>query len=118
MDIEELKRTIETRTGVPASLLTAETQEEILAQARAVLNIKPNQTAKTEQSTREQFAEWFGLQMGGADPLQKDSATALEEIENQFRSYPDLKDGGEPIAPPTKPSTKELFKEWITDVLG
>lgn len=40
MTIEELKQTIEQRTGVPASFLTGETAEENIAQAKALLAYK------------------------------------------------------------------------------
>ena len=67
MSIEDVKKDIERRTGVPANLLTGETEEELVAQSKALLAYKksaaPAQIPAPKRTTREQFAEWIGQQM-------------------------------------------------------
>ena len=69
-EIRALRERISTETGVPASLLTAETEEDCTAQAKAIMAFaKPSYPAvkdggevsgSSKRTTRQQFADWFG----------------------------------------------------------
>ena len=67
MNVDELKREIEARTGVPASFLNGETTEETIASAKAMLALTLDDIAKAAQEdsidstlpNREQFAAWM-----------------------------------------------------------
>ena len=116
MSIEELKKTIEQRTGVPAAFLTGETAEENIAQAKALLAYSRERAQKQPQSTAEQFATWAGNQLG-MDP-QDEAGEALAAIEAQERAaarlYPSTADGGEQhtgALPDSRPA-REQFAEW------
>ncbi len=63
MSIEEIKRTIEHKTGVPAYLLKGETLEENIAQAKAILAYKGASDPEEPKAPAEQFAEWFKQQL-------------------------------------------------------
>ena len=67
MTIEELKQTIEQRTGVPASFLTGETAEENIAQAKALLAYKREAQQQRPKTTAEQFSDWLGGQLEERD---------------------------------------------------
>lgn len=112
MSLEELKQKIEQQTGIPAKLLTGETPEENIAQAKALLAYK--REAPEDKSPREQFAEWFSAQLG--DNETDLAGAALERIQEQLRGYPSLKDGGTPYINgatyPDARSAQEQFAEW------
>ena len=68
--IAEMHANVAKETGVPVDLLTAETQEDCEAQAKAIMAFaKPNKYPNVpdggearftgKRSTRDQFAEWF-----------------------------------------------------------
>lgn len=87
--IDNVKREIEQKTGVPASLLTGSTLEENVAQAKALLAYKGESDAALDQikpypalsdpgellditcadnrPTVEQFDEWFCNQLQGLE---------------------------------------------------
>ncbi len=74
MTIEEIKQTIEQHTGVPASLLTGETAEENIAQAKALIAYKRELIAykreyeqQRPKTTAEQFSDWIGGQLENTD---------------------------------------------------
>ena len=46
MSIDELKKDIEQRTGVPAAIIQGETNEEVIAHAKALLAFKMQEDAK------------------------------------------------------------------------
>lgn len=94
MNTEELKQEIAQRTGIPAALLTGETAEENIAQAKALLAYKREHEAQRPKTAQEQFADWIGGQLDERDrqtaaafglqytPRQTDPAgAALAEIE-------------------------------------
>lgn len=132
MTIEELRSTIEQRTGVPASLLTGETAEENIAQAKAFLAYKREYEQQRPKSTAEQFSDWIGGQLEERDrqtaaafglqytPPQTDPAgAALAEIEEAARveagGYPMVKDGGQidtSNMPDPRPA-REQFADWL-----
>ena len=134
MTLDELKQHIEQRAGVPAALLSGETAEENIAQAKALLAYKKEHTAQQPKSTAKQFADWIGGQIEESDrrkaeclglqytPPQTDPAgAALAEIEEQARleagGYPSTHDGGEVNLGDTR-SDKEKFAEWIGQQLA
>lgn len=69
-EIRAVRERIATETGVPASLLTAETEDGCTAQAQALMAwAKPSYPAvkdggevsgNSKRTTRQQFADWFG----------------------------------------------------------
>ena len=101
--IKGLRQEIEARTGVPAYLLTGETAEENIAQAKAMLAYKREREAQKPQPAREQFANWYKAQKG-EDPQKDEAAEALDAMEKA------IKDGG--AAPDPRP-TRELFAAWL-----
>lgn len=122
MTIEELKKAIEERAGVPASFLTGETLEENIAQAKALLAFKKERGNDPQQqrSAKDQFADWLDAQLGiePQDAIAIASA-ALAEIEeatrNEALGYPIIKDAGQ-IPGEKQPdfrSTHEQFTEWF-----
>lgn len=117
MNMENLKRAIEQRTGVPASLLTGETAEENIAQAKALLAYKREAEDSRQKDTQAQFAEWFAAFTGIEQP--DETAKALEDIAEAARveagGYPRIQDGGEidHAGMPDGRSTAEQFGEWL-----
>ncbi len=123
MTIEEIRQQIEQRTGVPAYLLTGETAEDNILQARKLLQFKrehnSQDNSQDNRSTAEQFAEWFN---GQYLPLQEDpERAALEDIAEAVRiengGFPIVRDGGQITAdriPDSRP-TREQFAEWLED---
>lgn len=76
-EVRELKDKISADTGVPASLLSGDTEESLKAQAEAIKqyavsgNAYPalkdggEVTKKTKLTTSQQFADWMTLKLGG-----------------------------------------------------
>lgn len=127
MTIDELRQEIEQRTGVPASLLTGETVEENIAQAKTLLELKREGAAQRSGNTKDQFAKWlgdqidektrqaadtFGIRTAPTDP----EGAALFEIERKAkREAGYIPDGGEvdyARFPDTRPN-REKFKDWL-----
>ena len=115
MSIEELKQIIEQRTGVPASLLTGETAEENIAQAKAILAYKRDLDTQTPRTAGEQFAEWLNASQG--KEAQDTAGAALAEIEDAARmetgGYPAVQDSGEVTGLPDPRPAREQFAEWL-----
>ncbi len=133
MTTEELKQEIAQRTGIPAALLTGETAEENIAQAKAILAYKREHEAQRPKTAQEQFSDWLGDQLEARDrqtaatfglnytPPAKDAAgAALAEIEEQARldagGYPSVHDGGSVnVNLGDTRSAKEQFADWLAD---
>lgn len=117
MTIEELKVAIEQGTGVQASLLTGETSEEVIAQAKAFLAFKREREDQRPKSTAEQFGSWFNAVQGIEEP--DEAGAALAGIQEAVRvaegGYPKVPDGGEPMLGDQR-SAKEKFSEWFWNV--
>lgn len=117
MNIEELKEIIEHHTGVPASLLTGETAEENIAQAKALIAYKRANEAQRPKSHAEQFKEWFN-QMQGIE-AQDEASAALAAIEEQARveegGYPIVLDRGVEASLPDRRAPREQFADWMTN---
>ena len=115
MNLEDVKNEIEQRTGVPASLLSGETPEENIAQAKALLAYKREHEPQQPKSPREQFSEWFDSQRG-IDP-QDTAAAELADLEEAVRTeaggYPYMQDGGEASNMPDPRPASEQFAEWF-----
>lgn len=130
MTIDELKQTIEQRTGVPASLLTGETIEENIAQAKTLLELKRERAAQRPGNTKDQFSKWlgdqidektryaadtFGIRTAPTDP----EGAALAEIERKAkREAGHIPDGGETDYtkfPDTRPN-REKFRDWFDGI--
>lgn len=95
MDISELKSEVETRTGVPATLLTGETAEEVIAKAKAILAFKKEQETEAPQTTAQQFSKWL-KQTEGIEEVDE-AGQALTELEDSLRGYSlNIKDGSTP----------------------
>ncbi len=130
MNVEELKQEIAQRTGVPVILLTGETAEENIAQAKAFLAYKREHEAQRPKTAQEQFSDWLGGQLEEKDrqtaatyglqytPAHKDEAgAALAEIEEAARveagGFPKVADGGEVTGLPDARPAREQFAEWL-----
>ena len=119
MIVEEIKLKIANDTGIPLTLLTGETVEENIAQAKALLAYKRDYEQNKPKNTREQFKEWTEAR-AGIEP-QDTAGQALAEIEEAARIqagiYPTLQDGGSILAQgkpaPDGRTTKEQFAEWL-----
>ena len=130
MTIEELKQTIEQRTGVPASLLTGETAEENIAQAKAMLAYKRAYEQQRPKTAAEQFSDWLGGQLEEknrqtaaafglhyeapeTDPAGAALADIAEAVRVEGGGYPMTRDGGEVTGLPDARPAREQFAEWI-----
>ena len=115
MNLDELKQSIEEKTGIPVSLLKGENEEEIIVTAKAMLAYKREQDAKRPGSTADQFAKWTNALYGIEEP--DTAGAALAEIEEAVRvsagGYPLITDGGEVSNLPDSRSTRDQFAEWL-----
>lgn len=116
MTTEEVKQEIAQSTGIPVTLLTGETAEENIAQAKALLAYKREHEAQQPKSHAEHFKAWFNEQHGIEE--QDEAGAALAEIEKQARldagGYPTVQDGSADNADiGDGGSTKEHFADWI-----
>lgn len=118
MNIDELKTAIEQGTGVQASLLTGETSEEVIAQAKAFLAFKKESEDRRPKSTAEQFGSWFNAVQGIEEP--DEAGAALASIQEAVRvaegGYPRVPDGGTPQNIEYRQDPRDAFKEWFGDV--
>ncbi len=97
--MEDLKKYIEQKTGIPAKNLTGKTPAELLEETKRILR-------QQKQSTRDQFADW----MNGTDAEDSEPQEAI--------SYPVVDDSGEADVSkcPDGRSTREHFETWFKDV--
>lgn len=98
MTNDEFKQHIQSKTGIPAELLTGETPEDDLALAASLLAFKQENTNK---STAEQFADW----MNGEAP-------AAPQSVDEPHKYPVIHDAGELPQAPRKVPACDQFAEW------
>lgn len=118
MNLEDLKKEIEQRTGIPAALLSGETPEENIEQANALLAYKKDTELQRPKHTREQFAAWINAQQG--IETQDTAGAALADIEEAVRvaagGYPKIKDGQAGVSnlPDARPE-REQFAEWFNN---
>lgn len=120
MDINELKSEVEARTGVPASLLTGETSEEVIARAKAILAFRKEHAAEAPQTPAQQFAKWMRATQGIEEV--DEAGQALADLEDSLRVYPVVTDGGNPYINgkemPDGRSTAEQFAEFMSNKLA
>ena len=103
MTIDEIKQTIEKETGLPSGLLTGETLEENIAQAKALLLYKGQKAPDTSQkTTAQQFAEWAGGVMDPGDALGNLAGSDNPPSGSETGAGDDQ----------GKKSTAQLFAEW------
>lgn len=117
MTVEDVKKTIEQRTGVPISVLTGETVDDVIESARAILEYRREQEQHRPKNTREQFAEWARDQYGETIPDAE--SAALDKIAEAVRvdngGYPRVRDGGQidiSNMPDPRPTAVQ-FEEWF-----
>ena len=120
MTVEEFKKMIEQRSGVPAALLDGDKPEEILERARSLADFRSRNEIRRPKSSAEQFAAWFHEQTGeGAST--DEQRQALDEIEEMVRrlrgGYPVIHDGGEldHSGLPDGRQTRDQFAEWLNE---
>ena len=123
MTLEELKKTISDRTGLPVPLLTGETPDEVITQGKALLAFRDQQQYKVPKTEAEQFAEWFEDTTG--TPQRGTWGAIMAEIEETARveagGYPRVESGpaflnGEP-EPDGRPNA-DKFAEWVSQFSG
>ena len=92
MNTAELKQIINGKVGIPTSLLTAETPQEIFKQAKDLLEYKADAEQKqpAKQSTAEQFAQW--ISGAGADQETNKAINDLNNIAESLQGYPAIAD--------------------------
>lgn len=119
MTLEELRKAIEEKTGVPVSLLRGETAESVLSLAKELITIRNNYRAHEAMTNREKFSRWFNDQIQeDGEPMSNDFL-ALDEIAEQVRidngGYPRTADPGEIDISNMSDgrSTTEHFEEWF-----
>lgn len=77
MNIEELKEITSKKLGIKKEIITGETPEDIIMQAKVLLDYKhDNNPEITKKSTAEQFKEW----MQGITNEEKYKREILEDI--------------------------------------
>ena len=115
MVVDDLKRTISERTGIPEQLLSENTAEELITKAKTLLSLRKEQEEQQPKSTREQFAEWVGQEKPDSAGL------ALAEIESDLKLstivYPIVYDGGEVDYSVPKTPVEEL-RDLMTNSLS
>lgn len=118
MTVEDVKKTIEQRAGVPASVLAGETVDDVIESARAVLDYKRQYEEQRPKETREQFAEWTRVLYG--ETLSDAKSAALDDIAEAARvdagGYPMVRDGSisSDGMPDPRPA-REQFASWFKD---
>ena len=112
MTIDNFKQEVSKNTGIPANLLNGETEEEVVAFARALTAYKKeNESQPQKKTTAQQFSEWLGAQMG--EPVQTE-----DEAPEVPADYPNVPNSGEPYrAFREEPkSTADIFSDWLRDI--
>lgn len=118
ISLDDFKKEIQTRTGVPVNLLTGETGEEIIAQAKALLAYK-REVTEEHRTPAQQFADWFRsnthLSESHYYPV---NPPAPEPQEGVASGYPSLPNPGEPagILPEYYGTTAQQFSQWLCNM--
>ena len=120
MTTEDIKNRIQETLGVPASLLTGETEEELIAQAKALLIYRRDAEAKRPKTTTEQFIDFMNAREGNEQP--DTTGQALASIEEAAKidagGYPIIRDGGEAITGTHKKSARDAFADFASKKLA
>lgn len=129
MTLDELKSTIEQKTGIPASLLQGTEPKEVISYAKNLASFaKPTAPASPirddgqEKSARDIFSDWANQNYFGGRKEPDEGAgaiRALEQIEAELsKPYPAPPDGGEATHNFIKQSARDIFSEWARDALA
>ena len=117
MNIDELKKEIELRAGVPAHLLTGETVEENIAQARALLAFRKQHDGQAQKTPKELFGEWYRATQGIEEV--DEAGAALSQIEAAAKAaagvYPAIRDAGETKVQADGRPVREQFADWMRE---
>lgn len=119
MTLDDFKNGIEERTGIPTSLLTADTEDGCIAQAENYLAFKKEHEATRPKSTREQFADWMSEKEGRekADPALEGLAQIKEQNWVDQGGFPKVHDGGNVLVNDVKfgdsRTPREQFAAWL-----
>lgn len=118
MNTEELKQTINNKTGIPINLLTGSTEKEIIEQAKSLLEYRATteQKQQTKGSTSEQFARWLsGSDEGQEEQIKNKVAEDIRSIIDDVWGYPSLSDKETQIKESDiqGATTQEKFENWF-----
>lgn len=115
MTLDEMRQEISRRTGVPAEILTGETAEEQIAQAKAMLAYKKESGGAVKKTEAEQFREWFNTVTGNGSASSEDPFIGLEQELKQ--PYPTIQDASasDPL-PKAEDSVAESFANWLQNI--
>ena len=125
MTLEQFKQEVEKRTGIPTHLLNGETQEEVVAQARAIgAYVRDSQASaqlqpQQKKTTAEQFSDWFDAQVNPAAAMMYGSGSAPAGSDAQ-PSLQGVPNPGEPYltGPQEQRSAADSFSDWLDKTLG
>ena len=130
MTLDELKSTIEQRTGIPASLLQGTEPNEVIAYAKNLASFaKPTAPASPigadgqTKSARDMFGDWAQQTSFFGGRTENDEGTgaiqALDQIEAELsKPYPAPPDGGEAPHNFIMQRARDMFVEWSRDALS
>ena len=124
MNLEDIKRMIEEKTGVPAALLNGKTPEENISIARTLLDLRSEKANEQKQeNTAEKFKSWFDDEFSSAEDAARDSSEdAFSDIAEIIRiaagGYPRAKDAGEISGLPDGMKAKDQFSEWFENQMS
>lgn len=92
MILEDVKKELSSRTGIPVSLLTGETIEENIAKAKAIIAYRRDHDKP--QSAKEAFSLWCQEKNGDEKPDPMENVTKYENELRSLDCYPQIRDGG------------------------
>lgn len=123
MNLEEIRAQIEIRSGVPISLLTGETTEEVIAQAKAFISLKREYKQKAAKDARTDFAEWASSEMGEENISPEDESTrAILDLEEELRlnagGYPQIENDGNNINLGEGLNARQQFDAFMSDSMA
>ena len=110
-----IKAEIERLTGISAGLLTGESTEENIAQAKALLAYKRSVDEKRQTEARR-----LDSFLDAQQQIDQNTSAfkSLEALEAQTSAkYPNLHDAGEANHGANSATTKQLFAEWLNGTL-
>lgn len=122
MRLEDLKMIISEKTDIPVEILTGNNEDQVLDCARWILTERARNHSTSGRSVRDQFADWFNARTGEEShhtPL--DELSRIEEtLKAETRSYPVIKDNGDPYSDPVHMSDprspREQFESWFREL--
>ena len=118
MILEDVKKELSSRTGIPVSLLTGETIEENIARAKAIIAFRRDHDKP--KNAKEAFSLWFQEENGDKIPDPMENITQYEK--ELYSGYPQIKDGGSVLVNGKKLSgtddPKREFENMIDSALA